>query len=211
MIRLLLSAALLLGMLPASALALAKNPDTYTYATISDADSMDPAWSYDTASDLVILNVYEPLVMFDKASTERLIPILATKVPSKQNGLISPDGRTYTFPIRRGVKFHDGTPLTPEDVKYSIQRFMLLDRAAGPSLLLLQPLTGRSSTRDEHNRIVPGIWEAVERAVSVQGDKVILRLPRPYAPLLSILASWSPIVSKAWAVKNGDWDGTEAT
>ncbi len=32
-----------------------KNPDTYTYVTISDLDSLDPAWSYDTASHLVIL------------------------------------------------------------------------------------------------------------------------------------------------------------
>ena len=69
-----IAASLLLGSFPATALALAKNPDTYTYLTISDADSMDPAWSYDTASDLIILNVYEPLVMFDKTSTEKLTP-----------------------------------------------------------------------------------------------------------------------------------------
>ena len=211
MSRGLISVALLLGIAAVSAPAAVKNPDTFTDLTISDADSMDPAWAYDTASDLIILNVYEPLVMFDKTSTEKLVPILATQVPSKANGLISADGRTYVFPIRKGVKFHDGTPLTAEDVKYSMQRFMLLDRAAGPSLLLLEPLAGLTSTRDERGDILPGVWEAVERAVSVQGDKLVLRLPRPYAPLLSILASWSPVVSKAWAVKNGDWDGTEAT
>ena len=211
MIRLLLCASLLVGTLPVSALALAKNPDTYTYLTISDADSMDPAWSYDIASALIILNVYEPLVMFDKASTEKLIPIIAAKVPSKENGLISADGRTYTFPLRKGVKFHDGTTMTPEDVKYSIERFVLMDRAAGPSSLLLDPLTGHDTTRDEKGNILPGIWESVDRAVSVQGDNLILRLPRPYAPLLSILASWAPILSKPWAVKRGDWDGTEAT
>ncbi|MFI5348600.1 MAG: ABC transporter substrate-binding protein [Elusimicrobiota bacterium] len=211
MIKVILSAALLLGMRPVSALALAKNPDTYTYLTISDSDSMDPAWSYDASSELIIMNVYEPLVMFDKSSTEKLIPIIATKVPSKENGLISADGRTYTFPIRKGVKFHDGTPMTPEDVKYSIQRFLLMDRAAGPSSLLLDPLTGHDTTRDERSNILPGVWESVDRAVSVQGDNLILRLPRPYAPLLSILASWAPTVSKAWAIKNGDWDGTQAT
>lgn len=211
MIRPSLLAALLLGLLSPSARALAKNPDTYTYLTISDADSLDPAWAYDTASQLIILNVYEPLVMFDKGSTEKLIPILSTKVPTKENGLISADGRTYTFPIRKGVKFHDGTTMTPEDVKYSIERFMLMDRAAGPSSLLLEPLTGQPSTRDAHDAILPGIWEKAQRAVTVQGDKVILRLPRAYAPTLSILASWAPVVSKAWAVKNGDWDGTEAT
>jgi peptide/nickel transport system substrate-binding protein len=211
MIRLALCASLLLGTLPVLALAAAKNPDAYTYLTISDSDSMDPAWAYDASSDLVILNVYEPLVMFDKSSTEKLIPILSEKVPSKENGLITSDGRVYTFPIRKGVKFHDGTPMTVEDARYSFLRFLLLDRAAGPSSLLLEPLTGYSSTRDEHGAIRPHVWEDVNRAVTVQGDRLVLRLPRPYAPLLSILASWSPVVSKAWAVKNGDWDGTEAT
>ncbi|MDE2510543.1 MAG: ABC transporter substrate-binding protein [Elusimicrobia bacterium] len=211
MLRTTLSLALLLGSLPVSALAAVKNPDTLTYLTISDSDSMDPAWAYDSASDLIILNVYEPLFMFDKTSTEKLDPILALKVPSRANGLISADGRTYTIPIRKGVKFHDGTPMTPEDVRYSIQRFLLSDRAAGPSSLLLEPLVGYSSTRDDRGEIRRGVWAEVNRAVSVKGDDLILRLPRPYAPILTILASWSPIVSKEWAIKNGDWDGTEAT
>jgi len=38
-----------------------KNPDTLTYVTISDLDSLDPVWSYDSASRLVILNVWCPL------------------------------------------------------------------------------------------------------------------------------------------------------
>jgi len=212
MIRLLLSASLLLGALPAGALAAAvKNPDTYTYLTINDSDSLDPAWAYDTASDMIILNVYETLFMFDKSSTEKLVPLLATKVPTKENGLISPDGKTYTIPLRKGVKFHDGTPMTPEDVRYSLLRFMVLDRAAGPSSLLLEPLVGYPTTRDEHDKILPRVWEDVNRAVAVRGDDLILRLPRPYAPILGILASWATVVSKPWAIANKDWDGTEAT
>lgn len=211
MLRTLLAAALVVGSLPGAALAAVKNPDTYTYLTISDSDSMDPAWAYDNSSDSIILNVYEPLFMFDKASTEKLVPLLATEVPSRANGMISPDGKTYTIPIRKGVKFHDGTPLTAEDARYSLLRFLLMDRIGGPSALLLEPLLGTGSTRDEHGKLRPRLWEDANRAVAVQGDKLILRLPRPYAPLLTILASWSPVVSKAWAVKNGDWDGTEAT
>jgi len=210
MMRLLLAAALVAGTLPAPALAAAvKNPDTYTYLTISDSDTMDPAWAYDNSSDMVILNVYEPLFMFEKGSTEKLVPLIAEKVPTRENGLISPDGRTYTIPIRQGIKFHDGSPMTADDVRYSLLRFMLMDRAAGPSSLLLEPLVGYSSTRDERGQIKPRVWEDAARAVSLQGEKLILRLPRPYAPLLTILASWSPVVSKAWAAKNGDWDGSE--
>jgi peptide/nickel transport system substrate-binding protein len=215
MIRLILSASLALGALPSSALAAAaapvKNPDTYTYLTISDSDSVDPAWAYDTASDLIVLNIYETLFMFDKSSTEKLLPLIATTIPTKENGLISPDGKTYTIPIRKGVKFHDGTPLTAEDVRYSILRFMLLDRAAGPSSLLLEPLVGVPSTRDDADKILPHVWADANRAVAVAGDKLILRLPRPYAPILTVLASWAPVVSKEWSLKNGDWDGTEQT
>ena len=72
-----------------------KNPDTLTYVTISDLDSLDPVWSYDSASRLVILNVYEYLVEYNGSSTEELVPFIATQVPSKSNGLISPDSLTY--------------------------------------------------------------------------------------------------------------------
>jgi peptide/nickel transport system substrate-binding protein len=212
MTRILLCASLLLGTLPAPVLAAAvKNPDTYTYVTISDSDSLDPAWSYDTASQMIILNIYEPLFQFDRTSTSKLLPLVAAKVPSRANGLISKDGRTYTIPIRKGIKFQDGTPLTPEDVRYSILRFMLQDRASGPSGLLLGPLTGYTGTRENSGALRPDVWRDAVRAVSVDGDDLILRLPRAYAPLLSILASWSPVVSKSWSISHGGWDGTEAT
>jgi peptide/nickel transport system substrate-binding protein len=210
MIRLLLCASLA-AVSGSPALAAVKNPDTYTYLTISDADSMDPAWGYDTASDLMILNVYDTLWTFDRSSTEKLIPLIATKIPSKENGLISADGKTYTIPLRKDVKFHDGTAMTPEDVRYSLLRFMLLDRAAGPSSLLLEPLVGYPNTRDDSDRILPKVWDDVNRAVTVQGNNLVLHLPRPYAPIESILATWAPVVSKKWATDNKDWDGTQAT
>ena len=212
MLKLAAAAALALAVSPAASQASGvRNPDSYTYLTISDADSLDPSFSYDTASHMIGLNIYEPLFQFDKTSTEKLAPLIAEQVPSAANGLISPDGRTYTIALRKGVKFHDGTEVTPEDARYSILRFMLQDRAAGPSSLLLEPLLGYPSTRDEKDNILPSVWADANRAVSVQGDNLVLRLPRPYAPLLSILASWAPALSKPWAVKNGDWDGTEAT
>ena len=41
-------------------------------------------------------------------------------------------GRTYAFPIRKGVVFHDGSTMTPEDVRYSLLRFLLMDRSGCP-------------------------------------------------------------------------------
>ncbi len=203
--------AALLGLSLTAAAAPVKDPDTYTYLTLSDQDSLDPAYSYDTASHLVIFNVYESLFFYDGSSTEKLVPHLATKVPSRANGLISPDGKTYTIPLRKGVKFQDGSPFTPEDARYSLMRFMLQDRDAGPSSLLMEPLLGYPATRDAKGVLNPNSWKDADKAVSLKGDNLILKLPRPDASILTILAQWAPIVSRAWAVKNGDWDGTEAT
>ena len=40
---------------------------------------------------------------------------------------------------------------------------------------------------------------------------MVIQIPRPYAPLLAILATWAPALSKQWAIQHGDWDGTQAT
>jgi peptide/nickel transport system substrate-binding protein len=188
-----------------------KEPDTYTYAAILEPNSLDPAWAYDSASASVIRNMYEPLFMPDGLSLEKLLPLIATRVPTTANGLVSADRLTYRIPIRKGVKFHDGTVLVPEDVRYSLLRFMLFDRAGGPSSLLLEPLVGYSSTRDDKNQPRPEAYKDVAKAVQIEGDNLVIHLPKPFAPLLSILAAWAPVISKEWVVKNGGWDGSEAT
>lgn len=186
-----------------------KNPDTYVGVGIGDWDTFDYAWAYDVVTYSVIANIYETLIVYDGVRTDRFLPRLATTVPSIQNGLISPDGRTYTFPIRQGVRFHDGTPMTAEDVAHSLQRFMIVDRDGGPSSLLLEPILGLSSTRQDGRLILR--WADVQRAVQVRGTNVVVTLKEPFAPFLTIMAAWSSVVSKKWAIANGDWDGTEAT
>ena len=63
----------------------------------------------------------EGLVKY-KPGTVELQPHLATEVPSLENGLITPDGLSYTFKLREGVKFHDGADLTAEAVQISYRR-----------------------------------------------------------------------------------------
>jgi peptide/nickel transport system substrate-binding protein len=187
-----------------------KNPDTFVTLRAGDIQSLDPATAYDTGSEEIIYpNVYETLIGYDGSVLSSYVPRLATQVPSLANGLISKDGLTYTFPIRKGVKFHDGSTMTPEDVRYSMLRFMLQDPAGGPAWLLLTPLVGKESTREKDKIDVN--FEDVAKSVTIQGDNVAFHLKRPYGAFLSIIAAWSFVMPKAWAAKNGDWDGGAAT
>ncbi len=184
--------------------------DTLIVAHGGEMQSLDPVFSYDGVTQGMMINVYDTLLKFRGSSMTEFLPSLSTQVPSVENGLISPDGLTYTFPIRKGVKFHDGTELTPEDVRYSILRFILSDVSGGPSSLLLEPILGYTSTRDADGNIVVDFQEA-DRAVQVQGDNVVIRLKKPFAPFLGILARWGYIVPKKWVADHGGWDGTEET
>src|SRR5690554_2984313 len=93
--------------------------DTYVDIDMGNIDSLDPHWQYDSASAEIVANVYENLIQFKPGSVTEFEPLLATEVPTIENGLIKDDGKTYVFPIREGVLFHSGHALTPEDVKYS--------------------------------------------------------------------------------------------
>jgi len=78
--------------------------------------------------------VFNGLVMVDptqeEVSVEKVVPALA------ERWTISPEGKIYTFYLRKGVKFHDGRPFTTKDVKYS------LDFYADPGKSALAPLVG---------------------------------------------------------------------
>ena len=186
----------------------AKNPDTFILATYGTLRTLDPAACYDTTGGQRILNIYETLVFYDGSKTDAFIPVLATQVPTLENGGISADGTLYSFPIRKGVKFHNGADLTPQDVAYSFKRSMIADPDGGPMWMLLEALTGKSSTRDDNGKIRPGIFEMIDDAISIRGDSVILRLPRPYPPLMGILANSSAVVvDQEWAIANGCWNG----
>ena len=182
--------------------------DTFVLATYGTLRTLDPAACYDATGSQRIWNIYEPLVFFDGSRTDAFIPVLTTRVPTLENGGISHGGTIYTFPIRKGVKFQDGAELSPQDVAYSFKRNMIADPDGGPMWMLLEALTGQSSTRDENGKIITGIFKRIDQAVKVKGDSVVFHLPRPYPPLMGILSySSSVILNRAWAIANGCWDG----
>ena len=187
-----------------------KNPDTFVLADIGSVETLDPAKAYDNAGAAKLYTIYQNLIFFKDPHTDQFSPILATEVPSVENGGISEDGKTYTFTIRKGVKFHEGGDLTPEDVVYSFKRAMISDPAGGPMWMMLEALTGSDTTRDG-DAMVPGIFEKIDKSVEAKGDKVILHLPKAYPPLLGILCySSASVLDKEWAIANGCWDGNIA-
>ena len=77
-------------------------------------DSLDPHKSVAAGTKEVLFNIYEGLVKPDEKGN--YIDAVA------QSHTISEDGKTYTFTLREGVKFHNGADVTVDDVKYSIER-----------------------------------------------------------------------------------------
>ena len=185
-----------------------KNPDTFILANYGTLRTLDPAVCYDDTGSQRIWNIYETLIFFDGSHTDKFIPVLATRVPTLENGGVSEDGKTVTFEIRKGISFQEGGTLTPEDVVYSFKRAMIVDPDGGPMWMLLEALTGKTSTRNPDGKIVDGIFDTIDKAVTAGTDSVTFHLPRPYPPLMSILSySASSIIDREWAISKGCWDG----
>lgn len=116
---------------PHAATAQVNNPGLLVHAADDEPTTLDPAQvEPGEGGETVILQVYDRLLDIGPASPE-LIPSLAVAVPSLENGGISGDGMTYTFKLREGVTFHDGTAFTADDVKYSWDRAMTMDLPEG--------------------------------------------------------------------------------
>lgn len=87
----------------------------------SDIRSTDPGTNRDDNTDAVVLHMVEGLVALREDTS--VGPLLASKVEA------APDGLSYTFTLRDGVKFHNDAPLTAQDVVWSWKRY--LDPATG--------------------------------------------------------------------------------
>src|SRR5438874_453536 len=78
--------------------------------------SLDPGIAYDGLGPLIFRNCYEQLIRLKGSGTTQYEGELATRWTS------NPGKTTWTFYLRKGVRFHDGTPLTADAVRFSIDR-----------------------------------------------------------------------------------------
>ncbi len=90
--------------------------DELIFSTTADATTLDPHNTTDSQSDQVVWMVYNSLIRFDEEM--HIVGDLATEWAASE------DGRTWTFALREGVRFHDGTPFTAESVKLNFERVL---------------------------------------------------------------------------------------
>src|SRR5690349_5039031 len=110
---LLLSVVMTAGLL-AVATAQDKGAGTLRVGLNADPPNMDPHRSTAAVDRQVYQNLYDKLV--DTDENLQVVPMLAT------SWTISPDGKTYTFKLQQGVKFHDGMPFNAQAAKYNFDR-----------------------------------------------------------------------------------------
>lgn len=149
--------------------------DQIVIARLSDAAYLDPnAESIGGAEVMVMQQIYEGLVK-SGAKGDSIEPCLAT------DWKVSPDGKTYTFNLKPGIKFSDGTPVTGEDWVWSFYR-----------------------ARDTKTSAYAFIAEAIDK-VEADDKTVTIQLKYPWAPLLADLCNFNMVVGcKAYYDKVGE-------
>jgi peptide/nickel transport system substrate-binding protein len=113
---LLLVGALALGAIPSLA---QQKGGVVNVATVGEPPTLDPMVSTADLVGIITQHFFETLFTFDK--NWKVTPLLAEGMPD-----ISPDGKVYTIKLRQGVAFHDGSPMTSEDVVASLKRWFEL-------------------------------------------------------------------------------------
>ena len=146
---------------------------------------IDPAVGTDFSDTMAIVQLYDTLIFPNLDGSVR--PHLAEKWD------ISDDFLTYTFYLRKGVKFHNGDELTAEDVVFSTER--LFDIGEGFAYIL--------QTKDAQGKIIAGI----ESVKAIDDYTVEFKLARPFGPFVPALVRLY-ILNKSQVMKNIDKSDT---
>src|SRR5499426_4828839 len=178
--------ALAIGSLLATPSVWAQSPDTPRRGGVllaaigADAPSLDPHQEQTFATIQPVAPLYSTLLQIDPYSYPNVIGDVASEWK------ISPDGLTYTFKIRPGIRFHDGSPLTAADVKATYDK------------IITPPEAVRSVRKNA--------YVAVTGVEAPDASTVVFKLKFPSASLLENLASpWNVIYPKKYLDKDPNY------
>lgn len=141
--------------------------------------TLDPHAAFDVPMQGYMVNVYDTLYAYE-GNPPKLVPWIAT------SHTVSDDGLTWTFKIRDGIKFHDGSPLAAEDIVWTFQRLLNMKKGAASAFLPVLDPSG---------------------VTAPDKGTVVFKLKHPYVPFLSatpLVAIVNRRVLDANA-KDGDW------
>jgi peptide/nickel transport system substrate-binding protein/oligopeptide transport system substrate-binding protein len=158
--------------------------------------TLDPALVRDAESAFVVRQIFRGLVRLD--GSLQPVPDLAERIR------ISPDGLTYTFELRERARFHDGRPLTGEDIAFSLERatdpaLVEGDGSKLPGWTYLRDILGSEERMAGQRDELPGV-EVLDRRT------IRIRLVRPAPDFLVKMAAPPAFVVDRWDVARGrDW------
>ena len=153
-------------------------PNALIVGQIAEPKSLDPHAVTAVNDFRILMNVYDGLVRYADGTLE-VEPALAT------DWEISDDGTVYTFTLREGVTFHDGSALTAEVVKFNFDRMLDADHPyhdTGPFPLSF-------------------FFSAIDTVEAIDATTVRFTLDAPYAPFLSNLAYPTGLIVSQAAVE----------
>ena len=146
----------------------------------ADPPSLDPHQESTFANIQLVAPLYSTLLQIDPYAYPRIVRDAASEWK------IAPDGLTYTFKIRHGIRFHDGSPLTAADVKATYDK-------------IVSPAAGVLSIRKN-------AYTAVASIEAPDPSTIVFRLKFPSASLLNNLASpWNVIYPKTYLDKDPNY------
>lgn len=146
-------------------------------AGASHLAAFDP--QLETTSLSMVMHIYETLVVFTDENFSKIEPVLADRWET------TPDGLEWTFYLKKGIKFSDGSPFNAEAVKFTLERIMD-QKTASPNRAKV---------------------EAIDKVIVADEYTVKIRTKQPYAPLLENLATYhlsmlSPSATKKYSIKD---------
>lgn len=151
----------------------AKQVLTFPNVGTSDISVMDPAQGPDSNSALVVSMVYSGLVRFDKN---------LNVVPDQATWTISPDRKTYTFTLKPGLTFSDGTPVTAQTYVYTLTRALTPDVQSPIATLFLGNIVGAVELN-------AGKTSTLSGARALNDTTLQITLTKPTEYFLQVMAS----------------------